>query len=41
MANDSHYVGVADVWTHDNGGALRTAHAIELGWVQVNQGLGH
>jgi hypothetical protein len=29
------------VWTHDIGSALRTAHAIGSGGVQVNQGLGH
>jgi acyl-CoA reductase-like NAD-dependent aldehyde dehydrogenase len=40
MANDSHYGLAAYVWTHDIGSALRTAHAVESGWVQVNQGLG-
>ncbi len=40
MANDSHYGLAAYVWTHDIGKALRTAHAVESGWVQVNQGLG-
>ena len=40
LANDSHYGLAAYVWTHDIGKALRTAHAIESGWVQVNQGLG-
>ena len=30
----------AYVWSHDIGRALRAAHAIEAGWVQVNQGLG-
>ncbi|MEQ9361305.1 MAG: aldehyde dehydrogenase family protein, partial [Rhodospirillales bacterium] len=40
MANDSHYGLAAYVWTHDIGQGLRTAHAIESGWVQVNQGGG-
>jgi betaine-aldehyde dehydrogenase len=40
MANDSHYGLAAYVWTHDIGTGLRTAHAIESGWVQINQGLG-
>ena len=40
MANDSHYGLAAYVWSHDIGRALRAAHAIESGWVQVNQGLG-
>src|SRR6185369_16613019 len=40
MANDSHYGLAAYIWTHDIGKALRAAHAIEAGWVQVNQGLG-
>ncbi len=40
MANDSHYGLAAYVWTHEIGSALRVAHAIESGWVQVNQGLG-
>jgi betaine-aldehyde dehydrogenase len=40
MANDSHYGLAAYVWAHDIGKALRTAHAIESGWIQINQGLG-
>jgi betaine-aldehyde dehydrogenase len=40
MANDSHYGLAAYIYSHDIGKALGTAHAIEAGWVQVNQGLG-
>lgn len=40
MANDSHYGLSAFVWTHDLGRGLRTANAMEAGWVQVNQGGG-
>jgi betaine-aldehyde dehydrogenase len=40
MANDTHYGLAAYAWTRDIGRALRAAHAIEAGWVQVNQGLG-
>ncbi len=40
MANDSHYGLAAYVWCRDITKALRTAHAIESGWVQVNRGLG-
>ena len=39
MANDSHYGLAAFIYSHDIGKALRTAHEIESGWVQVNQGL--
>jgi acyl-CoA reductase-like NAD-dependent aldehyde dehydrogenase len=40
MANESHYGLAAYVWSRDIGQALRTAHAVEAGWVQVNQGGG-
>ncbi|MFC9840923.1 aldehyde dehydrogenase family protein [Rhodococcus sp. NPDC127530] len=40
MANDSHYGLAAYVWTHNLDLALNTAHALETGWVQVNQGGG-
>ena len=40
MANDSHYGLAAYVWCRELGRALRTAHRIESGWVQVNRGLG-
>ena len=40
MANDSHYGLAAYVWCRDISKALRTAHAIESGWIQVNRGLG-
>ena len=30
----------ANVWSRDIGQALRTAHRVEAGWVQVNQGVG-
>lgn len=40
MANQTHYGLAAYVWTHDIGRALRTAHRIEAGWIQVNQGGG-
>jgi betaine-aldehyde dehydrogenase len=40
MANDSHYGLAAYIWTHDIGRALRTAHAIESGWIQINQAEG-
>ncbi|MGA3035945.1 MAG: aldehyde dehydrogenase family protein [Vulcanimicrobiaceae bacterium] len=40
MANDSHYGLAGFVWTHDVGRGLRTCHAIDSGWVQLNQGFG-
>ena len=40
MANDTHYGLAAFVWSRDVTRALRAAHAIEAGWVQVNQGIG-
>lgn len=40
MANDTHYGLAAYVFTHDVGKALRCAHSIEAGWVQVNQAAG-
>ncbi|MGO0575425.1 aldehyde dehydrogenase family protein [Ornithinimicrobium panacihumi] len=40
MANDSHYGLAAFVWSADLDEAIGTAHRIESGWVQVNQGGG-
>ncbi|RIK14453.1 MAG: aldehyde dehydrogenase [Acidobacteria bacterium] len=40
MANDSHYGLAAFIFSQDLGAALRTAHRIDAGWVQVNQGGG-
>ena len=40
MANDSLYGLAAYIWTTDLTAALDTAHRIESGWVQINQGGG-
>jgi betaine-aldehyde dehydrogenase len=40
MANDTHYGLAAFIWSHDIGSALRVAHAVDAGWVQVNRGGG-
>lgn len=40
MANDTHYGLAAFVWSHNLDNALNTAHRLEAGWVQVNQGGG-
>lgn len=37
MANDTHYGLAAFVWGRDIGVAVRTAHRLEAGWIQVNQ----
>ena len=38
MANDSHYGLAAYVFSRDTARALRMAHRLDAGWVQVNQG---
>lgn len=38
MANASHYGLAAYIWTHSIARGLKTAHAIESGFVQINQG---
>ena len=40
MANDTHYGLSAFIFSHDLDQALTTAHRIEAGWVQINQGGG-
>ena len=40
MANDSHYGLAAYVFSKNLDDALTTAHRIDSGWVQVNQGGG-
>lgn len=40
MANDSAYGLAAFVWSQDVNQALNTAHRLEAGWIQVNQGGG-
>ncbi|WGW12593.1 aldehyde dehydrogenase family protein [Saxibacter everestensis] len=40
MANDSHYGLAAFVFSKNIDAALKTAHRIDSGWVQVNQGGG-
>jgi betaine-aldehyde dehydrogenase len=40
MANESHYGLAAYVWCRDISRALKTAHRLESGWVQVNRGGG-
>ena len=40
MANDSHFGLAAYVWSRNLDNALNTAHRVEAGWIQVNQGGG-
>jgi len=40
MANDSHYGLGAYIWSHHLDHAVDTAHRLEAGWVQINQGGG-
>ena len=40
MANDTAYGLGAYVWSHDIDHAITTAHRLEAGWVQINQGGG-
>jgi aldehyde dehydrogenase (NAD+) len=40
MANDTHYGLAGYVWSSDLDEALSTAHQLQAGWIQVNQGGG-
>ncbi len=40
MANDTHYGLAAYIWSNDITQALRTAHSVDAGWVQINGGGG-
>ena len=40
MANDSHYGLAAYIWTRNLADAIDTAHRIDSGWIQINQGGG-
>jgi aldehyde dehydrogenase (NAD+) len=40
MANDSHYGLAAYIWTRHMSEALDTAHRLDTGWIQINQGGG-
>jgi aldehyde dehydrogenase (NAD+) len=40
MANASHYGLAAYIWSNNLSDALDTAHRIESGWIQINQGGG-
>ena len=40
MANDTHFGLAAYVWSHNLDNALNTAHRVDAGWVQINQGGG-
>lgn len=40
MANETHYGLAGFVWTRDIVRGLRTAHALDAGWIQINKGGG-
>jgi betaine-aldehyde dehydrogenase len=40
QANNSNYGLAGYIWTRDLSAAIRTANALEVGWVQVNRGGG-